>query len=167
MLIGQKSEKHELRFVRSHLGSNNPPLYVKGSVESRCTERCLFSIRPRQMIGKTREFSWEGLRASLSVSSFVYYRVGNHVSGTHVVRHVASKTLTGGKNYDRRRLPNPIVDANSDPRLNTNLQEDYPKKLFVFMQFVLHYLACHLSFVATLQNVRGCRKTNIYALASD
>ena len=64
-------------------------------------------------------------------------------------------------------LQNPIVDANSELRLNTNLQEDYPKKLFVFMQFVLHYLACHLSFVATLQNVRGCRKTNIYALASD
>ena len=61
------------------------------------------------------------------------------------IRHLQSKTQTAAA------LQNPIVDANSEPRLNTNLQEDYPKKLFVFMQFVLHYLACHLS--STLQNV--------------
>ena len=61
------------------------------------------------------------------------------------VRHLQSKTQTAAA------LQNPIVDANSEPRLNTTLQEDYPKKLFVFMQFVLHYLACHLS--STLQNV--------------
>ena len=52
------------------------------------------------MIGKTRKFSWEGLRASLSVSSFVCYLVGNHVSGTHVVRHLQAKLTT--KNYGRR-----------------------------------------------------------------
>ena len=46
------------------------------------------------------------------------------------VRHLQSKTQTAAA------LQNPIVDANSEPRLNTNLQEDYPKKLFVFMQFV-------------------------------
>ena len=50
----QKSKKHELRFVRSHLCSNNPPLYIKSSLENRCSKRCLFSIRPRQMIGKSR-----------------------------------------------------------------------------------------------------------------
>ena len=72
------------------------------------------------------------------------------------VRHLQSKTQTAAA------LQNPIVDANSEPRLNTNLQEDYPKKLFVFMQFVLHYLACHLSFVTTLQNVGRDAGRQIY-----
>ena len=152
----QKSEKHELRFVRSHLCSNNPPLYVKSSVESRCSKRCLFSIRPRQMIGKSRVVVGR-IEGILECLFFCLLSGGkSRFTDSCCSTRCKQNSLTGGK-----KLQNPIVDANSELRLNTNLQEDYPKKLFVFMQFVLHYLACHLSFVTMLQNVRGCRKTNL------
>ena len=102
MLIGQKSEKHELRFVRSHLGSNNPPLYVKGSVESRCTQRCLFSIRPRQMIGKTR-FVVGRVEGILECLFFCLLSGGKSRFRDSCCSTLASKTLPlTTKNFGRR-----------------------------------------------------------------
>ena len=121
--------------------------------KARWRQRCLFSIRARQMIGKTGGFRGKG--SGHPWVSLLLFAIWWEIT------FCSSLACTGKQNKNSAVLQNPIVDANSEVRLNTNLQEDYPKKLFLFMQFVLRYLACHLDFVTTLQNVRVCRKTNM------
>ena len=82
--------------------------------------RCLFSIRPRQMIGKTRVCrgkDWEHPWVSFCL-----------LSGGKKTDLILFNTRYQKNLAERKKLKNPIVDANSKLRLNTNLQPDYPSK---------------------------------------
>ena len=137
----KKGKKHEPWFARGHLCAQIT--LSRGGVP-----RFPISIRARQMIGKTRGLSWEGLAASLRASSFVCYRVGNQVQHLYSRKiHQQQKTDACFKTQSGMQIQR--------VRLNTNLQGDYPKKLFVFMQFAPAYLASHLCFLAVLQNEFG------------